>query len=53
MATQLEGIQVDARIAEAQYNLITAQNEYNNALSDFATMLNIETGRINYQSTIQ
>lgn len=46
MATQLEGIQVDARIAEAQYNLITAQNEYNNALSDFATMLNIETGRI-------
>ena len=46
MATELERIQVDGRIAEAQYNLITTQNDYANALRDFATLLDIEPSRI-------
>ncbi|GAB4220012.1 MAG: hypothetical protein Kow00102_05610 [Spirochaetota bacterium] len=41
MATQLEQIQIDGKIAEANYNIITAQNEYANALKDFATYLGV------------
>lgn len=46
MATELERIQVDGKIAEAQYNIITAQNDYANALIDFATFLDIESSNI-------
>ncbi|MCX8123624.1 MAG: TolC family protein [Spirochaetes bacterium] len=50
MATELERIQVDGKIAEAQYNIISAQNDYANALSDFATFLNIEPSRIDVEA---
>lgn len=41
MATVLEQIQVDGKIAEAQYNIISAQNQFNNSLNDFKTSLGL------------
>ena len=46
MATDLEQIQIDGKIAEAQYNIITAQNDYSNTLKDFATTLAVESSII-------
>jgi outer membrane protein TolC len=46
MATDLEQIQIDGKIAEAQYNIITAQNDYSNRLKDFATTLAVESSII-------
>lgn len=46
MATELELIQVDGKIAEAQYNILSAQNQYANSLQDFATTLGINYASI-------
>ena len=47
MATDLQQIQVDGKIADAQYNIITAQNQFVNSLQDFATVLGIPCSSIN------
>ncbi|MEJ5360881.1 MAG: TolC family protein [Spirochaetota bacterium] len=48
MATELQQIQVDGKIAEAQYNILSAQNQYVNSLQDFATTLGINYASIQF-----
>jgi outer membrane protein TolC len=48
MATELQQIQVDGKIAEAQYNILNAQNQYVNSLQDFATTLGINYASIKF-----
>lgn len=58
MATELEQIQVDGKITEAQYNLISTQNQLSGALQDFAIELGIAISSFviplpSYPETIQ
>jgi len=43
MATDLQQIQVDAKISEAKYAVLTSKNDYDNSLRDFANLLGLSS----------
>lgn len=44
MATRLQRIQVEARIREAKYNILRAENEFKNTQKDFKILIGFPTG---------
>ena len=45
MATELQRVRVEARISEAEYGILHAENEYKNRLKDFKVLIGFPPGR--------